>query len=99
MKKHFSISRLLNTIYRSFYVLTSETWGRGLEALTPGPRAWALKGLGPGGPGHLVFLKPILAPPCVLAGALSYVQGSCLMCRGKVLCEEAKSYVKRRNLM
>ena len=76
------------------------------EALSQGPRARALKGLGPGGPGPLFFFKPILVPPCVLAGVLSYVQGQSLMWRGKVLCagvkvlcEEARSYVKKQSLM
>ena len=67
----------------------------------PGPRARALKGLGPEDRGHYFLFKTILALPCVLcrglvfcAGVLSYVQGSCLMFSSKVLCSDLKSSVQ-----
>ena len=71
------------------------------EALAQGPRAQGLGPLGPGawGTRPQFCFETILVLPCVLAGVLSYVQGSCLMCRGQVLCAGAKSYVQGSSLI
>ena len=57
----------------------------------PGPRARALKGLGPGGRGHYFFLKTILDPPCVMCRGLVLCAGVKVLCAGvKVLCAGVK---------
>ena len=80
----------------------------------PGPRAWAPKGLGPGGRGHYFFFKGILAPPCVLCRGIVLCAGVKVLCAGvkvlcagvkvlsagvKVLCARAKSYVQGQTLV
>ena len=84
------------------------------EALSQGPRARALKGLGPGGPGHLVFFKTNSGSALcsgrglvLCAGVLSYVQGSKSYVQGsksyvqgsKSYVQESKSYVQGQTLV
>ena len=59
----------------------------------PGPRARALKGLGPGGRGHSFFEKQFWIRLVLCAGVLSYVQGS------KSYVQGSKSYVQGQSLM
>ena len=94
----------LKIVYRGFCVSTSENsvalgpwaWALGPRALGPGP--WSLRAWGLGDQDTRFFLI-MLDLPCVLAKDFSYVQGSCVTCRGEVLCAEVSSDVQESSLM
>ena len=70
-------------------------WCPKLECSAPQTTRWA-RGLGTR---PQVVLKTIWDLPCVLAGVLSYVQGSSLLCNSKVFCAVLKSTVQWSSLL